>query len=617
MKKLIFIILSFIYIVSVSHAAEFSAKAVVERNEVYMGEPFTFQIQVSGSDNPEKPVLSHVTDFTVDFLSGRQNSSQSITIINGKVTRNVREGYFFTYQLTPKKTGRLVIPSIDVSADGQSASTNPLVIRVSKPVETDDLKLRLNLSKKECYFGEPLVLTVKWYIGNNVRDFNFNLPVLESDDFLFTDMKVDTGSGKKLYRVQLGNREAIATERRERYENRDYVTLSFSIGLIPKRPGNITLETATVACSALAGYEKRQSNDLFSRFFDDDFFDMSRRGVYKKVVVPSNTPVLKVKELPSEGRPGDFTGYVGEYEIKANAEPLEVNVGDPITLTLSIGGPEFLEHVRPPDLNKQNELARNFKIPSEMASGEISGKEIVFTQTIRPKNSSVREIPSIEIPYFDTRLKKYRYAGTEPIPLNVDETKVVTLLDAEGAEVSGPAGNEIETLDKGIAFNYEDMTVMENERLTPLSWFESVPVLIAVFSPPLLYLMLFAGNFLYHKRNAEPIRIRAKKSYRILMNSLHKAGKSDSNSEVCVLVLEAFREYLGAKLELPSGAITFKDVKDRLKAGNIEERLIERLRDLFDACEAGRYAGDNVFSDGASIAGKGIVLAKELEKALK
>jgi hypothetical protein len=398
--------------------------------------------------------------------------------------------------------------------------------------------------------------------------------------------------------------------------------MTFQIGLIPKRQGNITLEKATVLCNALTGYEKRRSDDLFSRFFDDDFFSRSRRGVYKKIVVPSNSPVLKVKELPTQGRPRDFTGYVGSYEIKAKAEPMEVNVGDPITLTLTISGPEFLEHVKPPDLNRQKDLTADFKIPSEMASGEISGNNImgkakVFTQTIRPKSSAIKEIPSIEIPYFDTRLKKYRYAKSEPIPLKVDDTKIVTLLDAEGVTVTGPAGNEIESLTKGIAFNYEDISVLENERLAPLSWFRSFPVIIIIFFFPFLYLMLYAGYFLYQKRSADPLGIKAKKSYRVLIGSLNKARKSDSTAGVSVLILEAFKEYLGAKLRIPSGAITFKDVQDHLRDRNIEGQLLERLKILFDSCEAGRYTGENKLSEGTSLAEEGIALAKELEKALK
>ena len=125
-------------------AATFGAKAAVERTDPYVGEPSVFQIQVSGSENPEQPDFSHVKDFAVAFRGGQQNSRRSVTIINGRVTEDVQEGYFFSYELTPKREGRLVIPSITVISNGRSTQTDPVVINARKPVETEDFKLRMS-----------------------------------------------------------------------------------------------------------------------------------------------------------------------------------------------------------------------------------------------------------------------------------------------------------------------------------------------------------------------------------------------------------------------------------------------------------------------------------------
>lgn len=616
MKKFIFLILFFTLSASALQADDFSAKAVAESTEVYKGETFTFQIQVSGSENPEQPDLSQLNDFTVRYLGGSQNSSSSITIINGKMTKNEKKGYIFNYQLTPQKTGTLLIPAIEVRSGNDLTQTSPIVIVARKPSETSDFKLRLSLSKTICYKGEPVILTVTWYLGKDVRDFRFNLPLLSDNRFDFANPEVDTNSGKKLFRIPLGKDEVIGERGQGVLDDKEYTTLTFKKVLIPMKSGLIPIEQATVSCSALSGYSKRR-NDPFSDFFDDDFFSSSRRAVYKTVVVPSNSLILKVHDLPEKGRPSNFMGHIGKYKIETSATPVKVNVGDPITLTITITGPEYLENVELPLLKTRKGFRDNFKIPNERASAEIKGKSKVFTQTIRPLSSAVKEIPPVELSYFDTEKHEYRTARSAPIPLTVDETKVVTLLDAEGVAATGPAGKEIETLNKGIAFNYDDMTVIENERLTPLSWFKSAFFLIVIIFLPLLYLTLFVCTFLYQKRNADPIRVRAKKSYRVLINSLNRARKSDSTSGLSILVLEAFREYLGAKLGLPPGALTFRDVQDRLSKRNIEGEHIERLKDLFDRCEAGRYAGDNVLSGGASIAEKGMVLAKELEKVLK
>jgi hypothetical protein len=596
-------------------AAAFGAKAAVERTDPFVGEPFVFQIQVSGSEHPEQPDLSHVKDFAVAFRGGQQNSRRSVTIINGRVTEDVQEGYFFSYELTPKREGRLIIPSVTVISNGRSTRTNPVVINARKPVETEDFKLRMSLSKDHCYVGEPVVLTVTWFIGKDVRDYRFTLPLLNDDTFRFADPEVDRQSGNKLYRIPVGDSEAIGVQGRGWEGGKEYATITFQKVLIPVGSGNVTIEPATVSCSALTGYERQRS--LFDDdFFGSDFFGTGRRGVYKSVVVPSNALDLRISDLPMKGRPSNFAGHVGEYRIETQATPTDVNVGDPITLILSLSGPDFLEHVELPPLNEQLRLARDFKIPKERATAEILGKSKVFTQTIRALRADVKEIPSIELPYFDTVKGTYRVARSEPIPLKVNKTRIITALDAEGVDALESPGSEIETWTKGIAFNYEDMEALVNQRLTPLSWFRSPLWLCLFVGPPLCYVLLLSGVALIRKRNADPMKARARKAFGRLERSLKQAQSSPA-STACDMVQNAFCHYLGDKLRMPKGALTFNDVKEVLRAKGLDQGTLDRLKALFERCEADRYAGIGGSSDAFSIAEQGILLAKDLEKKLK
>jgi len=308
---------------------------------------------------------------------------------------------------------------------------------------------------------------------------------------------------------------------------------------------------------------------------------------------------------------------VGAYKIETRATPTDVNVGDPITLTLSLSGPDYLEHVDLPPLGEQLKLARNFKVPKERATAEISGKSKTFTQTIRALRPDVKEVPSIELPYFDTVTGTYRVARSGPIPLTVNKTRIITALDAEGADDVESPGSEIETWTKGIAFNYEDMGTIANQRLAPLSWFRS-PLWICLFvGPPLCYVLLLTGVGLVRKRNADPMKARARKAFGRLARSLKEAQGAPTSAHTCDMVQDAFRHYLGDKLRMPKGALTFNDVKEALKAKGLDQGTLDRLKALFKRCEAGRYAGIAGSSDASSIAEQGILLAKDLEKKLK
>ncbi|MCP5112400.1 MAG: protein BatD, partial [bacterium] len=178
----------------------------------------------------------------------------------------------------------------------------------------------------------------------------------------------------------------------------------------------------------------------------DDLFDMmpfGQRAVYESFVVPSNSLALTVAEVPAAGRPDNFSGLVGNYRMAVQATPTEVNVGDPITLTLRISGPEYLDAIELPPLTNQTALARDFKIPPERAAGVVKGSAKSFTQTIRAKHSDVIEIPPIELAYFDADSGSYKVARTAAVPLTVQGTRIVTARDAEGFSDAGTVQSEI------------------------------------------------------------------------------------------------------------------------------------------------------------------------------
>ncbi|ODS33917.1 MAG: hypothetical protein SCARUB_00890, partial [Candidatus Scalindua rubra] len=502
-------------------SAMLKADAVVEKQSVFVGETFIFQIQVSGSENPDKPDLSHLRDFKVQYQGGRQNSSRSITIINGRMTRNVREGYFFSYRLTPKRAGVLTIPSISVYANGRKAETAPVHIKVNKPMETDNFKLRMELSKNTCYVGEPITLAVTFYLDRTIEELAFNVPLFDStDEFYFADPEIDINDGGKYYRIPIGADEVITKEGTGDLEGKQYSTISFKRVLIPKKEGIVKIENAMANCMALIGYRKSRRNrfdsffndDIFSDFFSDSFFDSGRRGEYKKVVVPSNSLDLKVLPVPLKDQPENFMGHIGEYRISAVAKPTDVSVGDPITLQIVLSGPEYLEHIKLPPLDKQASLVRDFKIPKDMADGEISGNSKIFTQTIRALNTSVKEVPPIELCYFDTKLGQYEVVRSEPIPLTVKEAKIITADDAEGVGIIPPAKKDLETWKKGIAYNYDDTSVLDNQYFGILSSFKSPILFLLIAAPPLLYSIVLAWVNLMNRHKADPLLIHAKKA---------------------------------------------------------------------------------------------------------
>jgi hypothetical protein len=602
-------------LVSAAQGARLSAQVAVERQEVFVGEAFTFQIQISGSQQPDRPQLPPFPGFRIQELGGQQNSSSSITIINGKMTKVVREGYIFNYQLTPLKAGRLIIPAITVKAKGQTARTQAIPIQAKKPIETDEFKLRLALSKTQCYVGEPITLSLTWYFNQNVRAPSFNMPILEDQSIILADPPIDTNSGNEYLQIPFGNGQAYGLRGAGVLDGERYATLTIKKVLIPQQAQSLQIAPATLAFEVLVGRRQTRSRSFFDSAFDD-FFGASR-DVYRKAVVASNNLSLDILELPTEGQPANFAGHVGEYKLSAEANPTAVNVGDPITLTVFVSGPEYLEHIDLPNLRRQSSLNSDFKIPAEIAPGVINGGGKVFTQTIRALHPDITQIPPIELPYFDTKARKYRLAKSKPIPLKVNAVKVVTASDAEGPSATAAAARKLESWTRGIAHNYTGKSVLIDQRQGPKMWVQSPLWMGMIGSPPIMYFLLYAGVFALRRRNANSALIQARRAYGKLTKKLNSLTPNATDQEKCEEILEALRSYLGDKLGLPAGALTYKDVLTPLRSHGVAEESLEVLKGIFTQCEAGRYAGSADAIDLTLMTNQITSLAKNLERLLK
>jgi len=603
-------------------AQQFSVQAAIEKNQVFVGESFVFQIQIEGSDSPDQPDVSGITDFTVQELGGQQNSSQSMTIINGQVNQVVKRGYIFSYRLTPKRHGRLTIPSISVSAGGNSMATRPVTIRATPPTESEDFKLRMSLSERKAYVGQPVTLTTTWYVGKDVREFSFNVPALDDDrfDVVGSDPVIDPNRRDRYVRIPLGDGQLIGEKGQGSLDGKDYLTVRFRRTLIPKQAGNIALPRATVTCQTLKRYSQNRRRGSPGDFFGSEFFGMGRRAVYETAVVPSNRPALQVLELPSTGRPAGFSGLVGKYKIAAEATPAEINVGDPITLTVKISGPPYLGNVQLPPLATQNRLNRDFKIPQERAPGIVKRGAKVFTQTIRARHSEINRIPPIELSYFDPESGRYQRAETDAIPLSVASAKIVTARDAEGLAIGGSLQTELESLEGGIAANYEDFDALRVQAYGPAAWLHSAGWASLIFLPPLTYGGLLAFVVFSRRRDSDPGLRLARQAFRALSKDLKAVEKIPPGeaAEQDAALLRALRQYFGGRLGLSPGALTFADVEQRLTERHVDRELVQILNGLFARCEAGRYAGGTLAGQtGAEAAGQIRAAVEKLESSLK
>jgi len=565
---------------------------------IYPGDDFVYSIVVEGGAKPTKVDLSPIAPFS----PRRAGSGTSMQTVNDRTTVSYSENY----AITASKAGKMSLPGVTVEVNGETYTTNPVEVTVSQPGTTDRLALDVSVSEKRCYVGQPVVMTVKWVVTTRVEGGAFDVPVFKSDDFYIEDLSEPAGT-QTMAQIPIHGIPVTITADRQLIRGMDAQVVTFSKVLIPKRSGRIRLDPVTVSTNMAVG-----------RVRTGDFFNPYQMK-YDRVSVQSNAVELEVLALPETGKPPQFYGLVGRYTISASASPTQVNVGDPITLTIWIGGSPYLKPVQWPELTQVPELADNFKIPTERASPAVEKGEKIFTQTIRANNERVAQVPAIPLVYFDPQKGEYVVARTDAIKLEVAPTKVLTNADVEGT-ASAPVNREVEAIRKGISANYYGPEVLTNQSFTLLSailhpgygalW--SIPLVGLVLSSVARLVGRSSPQSIARKRRRQAAAVAVRQLKKIARQSqagdsrgaddarrpspISKAGGRHSHSHVSPAfdsvperLVSAMKGYIGDRFDRVAGSLTADDCHQIISESTGDARTATRYGELITACEQARY----------------------------
>jgi hypothetical protein len=569
--------------------------------DIYVGESFGYHIIIDGDNKAGQVDLTPLAKYNPQSAGNRDVSQTSVSFINGRTTQSITKRYVMSYLLVSNNVGQIELPSVTVTVDSKSYRTNPVKVNILKPGTTDQLDLEVTLSQQQCYVGQPVIMTVKFYISADIGDFQFDIPAFTSNDFYIEEPDISSPQAKE---YDLGNGVIVrVSQYRTTHNSKDSLLLSFSKILIPKHAGEIAISPASVSADVAVGRVRSQD-----RFFDGLFGSHKK---YKRFLVSSQPLNLKVLPLPEEGKPFGFYGLVGKYTIAASATPTKVNVGDPITLTVKIGGGEFLKPVLWPDLEQIPELAENFKIPSEKASPTIENGYKVFTQTIRANNDKIQEIPSIPLVYFDADKGRYEVAKTEPIKLEVSPTKVLTNADLEGLGFA-PVNKEVEAIKKGLSANYEGLDALTNQTFSPIAATVSTPYLLIWAGPLVLLIVSSLTKFFTYTTPEKAIAKRKRGAAGKAVGHLKKIVSYPIEQQH-ELLASTMKQYIGDRFDKIARSLTSNDCFETVIAETKNRQIAEKYKEIIASCEAARYASVEHVCDSSKIK-EAIELIKTIEK---
>lgn len=595
-------ILLFGLVMAVALAAQVrgaTVTATIDPAEISLGDSTQLTVTVSGGAS--QPTVPRVDGLEIIGVG----ESTQISIVNGSITQNSSR----TFSVTPQQAGTFTIPAL-VSGDAKSEpltlkvdagsggttqtapapaqqpqtqpsgngpvvmpppNANPAAQAQTSPVARGKYgSIEITLPKKEFYDGELAPIEIKVLISEEVQASITDLPQFTSDGFTLNTLS------------------ARPEQTEEMVDGHPYHILVWHTALTAVKPGSFTLNLSMPLTVVVPQRMPDASDpDQFNSFFQNALRAM--QGVKKQVNLSETTETLKVLPLPQEGRPANFSGAVGLFEAESSASPTHVNVGDPVTLTLTITGHGNFDRVSSDmlsgDANWKTYGAKTHFDPLDSVG--YAGTK-TFEQPVIPVNGSVHEVPALSFSYFNPERQQYATCTTAPVPVSVT-----------GAIPAAPAPAPVNALASGAnaltAYSPSapappvpagpDLRMNQIEAGGTVTTLEPVylsPLFLAAQALPLLALVGGLA-FLRHRRSAlHPDRTRlsaAQIAIRQQVAAMDAAMQDQQAGPFFVHARNALQQRFGQAWKMRPEAITVTDIDSRLGEAGANARTVFEMAD--------------------------------------
>ena len=321
---LFFILLS---VSAISAQISFTAHAP---RQVVQGNKFDirFVLRNAEGSNFNEPKVDGVTKIYGPSLS----TSYSQEWINGKSSSSSSQEYTLLYRAD--KAGSYTIPAATIDVDGKRYSSKTLTIEVlppdksasqgansqsvriddidsqssSKPLNSNDLFVRIIMSKQRVFEQEAVVCTIKLYTKYQISQFMTTLQP-SFDGFLIEELPIEPSLNNV-----------------EHYNGENYMVAELKkCILFPQKSGKLTISSGNYDVTAVQ-YESVRS-----------LFGIIRQPVEKKLQVKSNSATVNILPLPTP-KPSSFQGAVGQFSVSTNLKPDKFKTYEAATYTVDISG---------------------------------------------------------------------------------------------------------------------------------------------------------------------------------------------------------------------------------------------------------------------------------------
>ena len=569
-------------------------------NVVGVNEQFNVTFIIEGENSPSDFSWSQGEDFQLVW-GPQKGTSSSVQIVNGKRSSSHQTTY--TYIILPKSTGTFHIPAASATLAGERISSSSTSIQVvtdasssqgsqssgqgsgqgssqgasgnakqqaaTGEIPSEDLFLRLSLSRSEVVLGEPITASLKLYQRVNIAGFE-NAKFPSFNGFWSQETYAPTNIEFK----------------RESFNDKIYNTAVLrSYVLIPQQSGTITIDPAELVCLVNIRVNSPTSNSIFDSFFQDEYRTIRKR-------ISTSALRVKVNALPA-GQPASFGGGVGSFGISARLSSDELKTHDAGSLVITISGRgnvSLLEEPKvsfPPDFEVYDTKTTE---NTDRSNGGTSGSKS-FEFPFIPRSAGDFTIEPVEYSYYDVSSGKYVTLKTQPLHIKVAKGK------GSDASVQIQSAPGVERRDvKSLADDIRYISTKVPGFSSKGSFFLGSPLFLVLLALILVAaLVTWLATRKLADMRADVAMTKNRRATKMARTRLKQAGDFLDKNLYTAFYEELHKALLGFvsdKLNMDMSEISKENSASALVSGGVSEDDTKAFTDLLDACEFARYSPD-------------------------
>ena len=536
------------------------------QRETWVGSPAVLTVTVHDGSTIGDPVCPTVDGLDFSVQPGRQTMS-SMQFINGQVARE--NTTTMTVFVTPTRPGRFTVPPIRVMVDGTDHASQPTTISSLPSTTGDLLSAEVVGEPSTAWVGQSMKAILRILV-KPYRSQEHRVSLDEGDMWQFIDLQRSELGIFRTPMTELQQRGQRPMGREELVGGSSYLVYEVAAEFTPTTPGIPNFGDVRIAWN----YPTRITENR-------GFFGRAELAVSatKPIAAHATARGIDVRALPSEGRPREFTGAIGNFSIEASAKPLRVGVGDPITLTIvvrDLQGADALAQLQPPLLDTP-ELERDFRMPSAPLAGTIAGKTKTFTQTLRPVRAGIESIPSIAFAWFDPASGTYRNTATASISLEVVPSERISTLAILGVgNGSTPPELTLTPAGSGLVANIAPTAAMVADARMSGGTLATAAIMGV---PPLL-----CAAVLFVRRRRE--RLAGDSAFARAKGARAEAKRHLMKGDATAALLGFIADSTNTAL----GTLTRADARGWVERAGASDLLVEKVDSLLASAERSRFA---------------------------